>query len=202
MIIVGTLLLSFGVAVFSIPYRLVAGGITGLAIILESAFPVRFLSAEVYASLLTWLLFALGWIFLGSSFATKTLVSTAVYPLGISLFSSFLSQPPAATPLSDLSQAPVFLLLLAAVCGGILVGTGCAIIFRNGGSSGGMDVLALILCRYIPRLSSARAIFMLDALTVLFGVVVIRSPLLLLFGILHALVCALVIELLYVKVKN
>ena len=190
-IIVGTLLLSFGVAAFSIPYRLVAGGTTGLAIILESALPFGFLTAEVYASLLTWLFFALGWIFLGSSFSIKTLISTAVYPLGISIFSSF-------SPTLYSTPSPSFL-IMAAIAGGLLVGTGCAVIFRSGGSSGGTDVIALIVCRYFPRLSSARAIFMLDALTVLLGVLVIRSLLLSLLGILHALVCAWVIEVLYVK---
>lgn len=196
-VLIGTLILSFGVAVFSIPYRLVAGGITGLAIILEAAIPVQFLTAETFAVLLSWFFFAWGWIFLGTSFSLKTLISTAVYPLGLSLFAPLAPQEIAEIGALPNSMPSESVLILAAVAGGLLVGVGCAIVFRNGGSSGGTDVLALILCRYFPRIRCATAILILDALIVFFGMAVIRSPLLALLGILHALVCATVIRLLY-----
>ena len=164
---------------------------------MEAAIPVRFLTAETLAALLSWFFFAWGWIFLGTSFSLKTLISTAVYPMGLSLFAPLAPQKAAELEGVTSTVPSESVLILAAVVGGLLVGVGCAIVFKNGGSSGGTDVLVLTLCRYFPRIKCATAILILDALIVFFGMAVIRSPLLALLGILHAVVCATVIRLLY-----
>lgn len=193
--VAGTLILSFGVAVFCIPFRLVAGGVTGLAIVFSSLFPLKYITPEVWIALFSWGLFVLGWIILGAKFSLKTLVSTAVYPFGISLFSSLLSTEAVEALYRSLGAGwGLLFLVFSAAAGGALVGTGCALILRGGGSSGGTDVLALILCRYFPRLKSATAILMVDALIILIGAAVSSSPLLSLLGILHAVICASVIR--------
>ena len=74
----------------------------------------------------------LGWQFIRTSF-----IST----LSVSLFYKIWELFPPMMP--DLSSWP----LLAAVLGGIFVGTGVGIIIRQGGSSGGDDALALIISR-------------------------------------------------------
>ena len=193
--VAGTLILSFGVAVFCIPFRLVAGGVTGLAIVFSSLFSPKYITPEVWIALFSWGLFVLGWIILGAKFSLKTLVSTAVYPFGISLFSSLLSTEAVEALYRSLGAGwGLMFLVFSAAAGGALVGTGCALILRGGGSSGGTDVLALILCRSFPRLNSATAILMVDALIILIGAAVSSSPFLSLLGILHAVICAGVIR--------
>ena len=85
MIILGTAVLAFGAAIFLIPFDLVTGGISGLAIVVERVLPFD-LSIDFYLTLFTWGLFFMGLVFLGKSFALKTLVSTVFYPILFSLF--------------------------------------------------------------------------------------------------------------------
>jgi uncharacterized membrane-anchored protein YitT (DUF2179 family) len=86
LVIVGTLILSFGAAIFIIPFDLVTGGISGIAIILNKVIPIEFLTVDVIITITTWLLFFAGLFILGKSFALKTLISTIIYPIGVSLF--------------------------------------------------------------------------------------------------------------------
>ena len=85
-IIFGTVLLAFGTGVFLVPFNLVTGGISGLSIILVNIIRIDILTVDVFVTILTWLLFFLGWIILGSEFTLKTLVSAIVYPIALSIF--------------------------------------------------------------------------------------------------------------------
>ena len=77
LVIAGTMVLSFGVGMFLIPFDLVTGGISGVGVLIHYAFQsVPFLgelSADVYISILNTIFFFIGWIILGRSFAAKTL---------------------------------------------------------------------------------------------------------------------------------
>ena len=85
LVIFGTAVLAFGTAVFIVPFDLVTGGVSGLAIVLEKIVPFA-LSIDFYITALTWILFFLGLIFLGRGFAIKTLLSTVFYPILFTLF--------------------------------------------------------------------------------------------------------------------
>lgn len=74
LIVFGTVLLAFGTGVFLVPFNLVTGGMSGLAISLVNFIPIEFLTVDVYVTILTWSLFILGWIFLGTDFTMKTFV--------------------------------------------------------------------------------------------------------------------------------
>lgn len=89
LVILGTLVLSFGVGIFIVPFELVTGGVTGLSIVIKHALSsIPFFDSvdiSVYVGVINWILFAVGFIFLGKSFAAKTFVSTLVYPIGLAL---------------------------------------------------------------------------------------------------------------------
>ena len=87
LVVVGTLILAFGTALFILPFDLVCGGISSIAIILNNLLGVDFISIDTLITIITWTLFFIGLIFLDKNFALKTLISTIVYPIGISLFS-------------------------------------------------------------------------------------------------------------------
>lgn len=173
----GTMVLAFAVGGLILPQKLVVGGVAGLSLCLAPLLP---LSAEEILPILTWGLFFLGWAVFGHKFAAKTLLSSTLYPLGITLFSKL--------PL------PAFSPLIAALFGGLLVGVGCAMTFLGGGSSGGIDVAALTLCKFIPRLKRARALFLLDALIILLGALILRNLILTALGILSAFTTALALD--------
>ena len=194
LVILGTGVLAFGTAIFIVPFDLVTGGVSGIAIVLEKIIPLN-ISMDVYISVLTWTLFVLGFIFLGKDFAVKTLVSTIFYPILFSLFYALVN--PAVLGgifVIQNSQYKDIAVLLAAVFGGAFVGAGCAITFVAGGSTGGVDIIAFLICKVFKKLKSSFVIFAVDAIIVILGVFIIKDIVLSLLGITSAFLCAIVID--------
>ncbi|MGM9632206.1 MAG: YitT family protein [Eubacteriales bacterium] len=194
LVIFGTGVLALGTAVFIVPFDLVTGGISGIAIVLQKIIPLE-LSIDFYITALTWILFFMGLIFLGKDFAAKTLISSIFYPILFSV-SYMLVSPDVLGGLFYLqgSEYHDISVLLAAVFGGVFVGAGCAITFLAGGSTGGVDVLAFLMCKVFRKLKSSVVIFIIDATIVVLGVFVINNIVLSLLGIISAFVCATVID--------
>lgn len=189
----GTAVLAFGTAVFIEPYNLVTGGVSGLAIVLADFIPFE-LDFNFYYTAITWVLFFLGLIFLGSGFAVKTLISTIFCPVFVSLFSHLVDQHTLnGIFVMQNSQYQDIAVLLAAVCGGACVGAGCAITFIAGGSTGGVDILAFLLIRAFKKIKSSHLIFAIDAIIVALGFF-INDIVISLLGIISAFICAAVID--------
>ncbi len=195
LVVLGTAILAFGVAVFMIPYDLVAGGVAGISIILDKIIDSEIFTVDLMVTILTWAIFFLGLIFLGKSFSMKTLLSTVVYPPCVSLFMR-LASPDVLGGYFYLqgNENPEIALLLAPFVGGALVGAGCALTFLGGGSTGGTDILAFIACKIFPRLKSSVAIFIVDTSVVILGVFVINNIIVSLLGIVSTVVSAFVID--------
>lgn len=194
MIMIGTAVLSFGTAIFLVPFDLVTGGVSGLGIVLEKIMPFDF-SIDFYITVITWLLFALGIIFLGTNFAIKTLISTIFYPIFFTLFYNLVENK-ALNGLFVLQNSKYqdIAVLLAALFGGAFVGAGCALTFKAGGSSGGVDILAFLLTKIFKKIKSSYIIFAIDAVIVILGIFIIDDLVLSLLGISSALVCSMVID--------
>lgn len=193
--IFGTLVLAFSSAIFILPFGLVTGGMTGLSIVLEAAIPLSFFTAERILTFLTWGLFLLGALTLGKAFAAKTLVSAIVYPVGIAFFTR-LASGEMFGGLFNLQGAGYGALsfLLAALFGGVLAGAGCALTFLGGGSTGGTDIVAFLICRLFPRVKSSHAIFAVDATIILLGMLVTKDLTITLLGILSAFLSSAAID--------
>ncbi len=193
--ILGTLVLAFGTAIFILPFSLVAGGMSGMAIVLDRMIPLDFLTEDLIITILTWGLFLAGLFLLGKSFAAKTLISAIVYPLGISLFLE-LSDPNVLGGFFYMQGAEhgQISFLLAALFGGVFVGTGCALTFLGGGSTGGTDIIAFTICKIFPRLKSSVVIFSVDAVIVISGMFIVGDLVISLLGILSAFIASAVID--------
>ena len=198
-IIVGTLILAFGTSLFMLPYDLVTGGVSGYAIVLSQIIPPEILSVELIITILTWTMFFLGLIVLGKSFAMKTLISTIVYPIGVALFSNITNENFLGGFFNlNTSEYSGVGVLLAALFSGVLVGLGCALSFLGGGSTGGVDVIAFVICKIFKRLRSSVVIFVVDASAVLLGMFVIKDFVISLLGIVSAFVAALVVDKVFI----
>ena len=57
LVVVGTLILAFGTAVFLLPFDLVAGGMSGMAIVIDEIVKVEFITVDLIITVLTWTLF-------------------------------------------------------------------------------------------------------------------------------------------------
>lgn len=198
LVICGTLILAFGSAVFIIPFNLVVGGVTSVAIIIKNFVPSDFLTIDLIVFVLTWLLFFVGLVFLGRDFALKTLVSSIIYPFGISFF-TFVSSQKVLNGFFNLNSGELseISIILASVFGGVLIGVGCALTFIGGGSTGGMDILAFIICKINKKLRSSYVIFTLDLIVITLGVFSIKNFAVTLLGIVSIFISAMVVDKLF-----
>jgi len=130
-ILIGSLITAVAVNGFLIPYKILSGGVTGIAILIHYFFH---LSPGLLIFLLNIPIFLLGARYISKRFTSLSLI-------GMLSFAFFL-------PLTKGLVFPVQDLILAAVFGGILSGLGMGIVFRKRGSLGGTDIIAVIFNKY------------------------------------------------------
>lgn len=209
LVIVGTIILSIGTSIFMLPFDLVTGGVSGYSIVISNAIqmlpadvvkliPAQLITTETIITILTWAMFFIGLIVLGRSFAMKTLISTIVYPIGVAIFSNLIREN-FMNGFFNLSTYDRSIgLILATVFSGVFIGLGCALSFIGGGSTGGVDVIAFIICKMFKRLRSSVVIFAVDASAILLGMFVIRDFSISLMGIVSAFIAAYVIDKVFI----
>lgn len=151
----GNLALAVGVALFVLPNDVLSGGLAGIAIAIE---PLVHLDPQLVINGGTLLLFVVGALFLGKAFALKTIVSSILYPMFVTLLTTFV----------DTSQF-VMDPYLATIYGGVFMGVGVGCVFRTGASTGGVDIPPLIIHKY-THVPVSTLVMIVDALTVLLGV--------------------------------
>ncbi len=134
----GNAILAFLVAAFIIPHGILMGGTTGIGIVLSHIFPA--LDVSLLILILNVLLLLMGLLLLGRKFAATTVASSFLYPAFLALFQRI----PGVDRLTD---NPV----LAAVFAGVLMGIALGLVMRVGSSTGGMDIVALILAKWTHR---------------------------------------------------
>ena len=209
LVIFGTVILAFGSAVFLIPFDLVMGGTSGIAIVIKTLFPEGISPdmAEMYVNiavaLITWSLFFVGLIFLGRDFAAKTLLSTIVYPLAFPLLTKLVS-PDVLGGFFYLqgSEHEELALVFAGVVGGILLGAGCAIAFLGGGTTGGTDIIAFLIGKFFPKLKISQITFFVDFTIIFLGVFAVNDLILSGIGVLSAYVSSMVIDKIFLGGKT
>ena len=132
---ISTLIMAVGIYFFKFANNFTFGGITGIAVLVTKFLPI---SASDFSFVVNILLLIIGWIVLGKSFAEKTAYSTILLSVSLSLLERIypMSHPLTNEPLLEL----IFAILLPAL--------GSAILFNIGASSGGTDVIAMILKKY------------------------------------------------------
>lgn len=130
-VLLGNIILAVAVAAFIVPNGIVMGGATGIALTITHYVPM---SLSVVLLCINVVLFLSGAFVLGKKFAVTTIVSTFLYPLCLSI----VQKIPGIATLTD-NQ------LLSAIYAGVLMGIGIGIIVRVGASTGGTDIIALIL---------------------------------------------------------
>ena len=148
---VGVIFLTVGVYFFKIPNGFVTGGVSGIGTILGKALPI--LSSATWIAAINILLLLIGFIFVGK----ETGIRTTYCSLAFSFFSMILEKIiPVTEPLTN----QPFLELVYAI---FLTAVGSAIMFSQSASSGGTDIVALILKKY-SRLNVGQALLYSDLL--------------------------------------
>ena len=130
-ILFGNVILAFAISSLILDNHIVAGGVSGLSSVVSYYSGI---SVSLIVGIINIALFLIGFFFLGKTFAMKTLVSTFSFPILL----EFFNQQPSLHGLFD-DQ------LLVCILGGLLLGVGMAIILKAGASTGGFDIIALVL---------------------------------------------------------
>lgn len=152
---VGAFILAAGFVLFITPYKIVPGGVYGISIVLHHLFgtPVG-LVALAFDIPLT----IIGIKVLGPRFGVKTVVGfvlTAVFVDGITYFYG-------TEPLVEGDA------LLSSIFGGLFIGVGLGLIFKSRATSGGTDIVAMMISKY-TKLPVGRLLILVDSAIVLVG---------------------------------
>lgn len=166
-----------GVALFVDPNDLAPGGFTGLAIMINRLIPVN--TGMLY------LILNIPVILLGiRKFGWKFTVSTLYSILAVSLF----------TDLFHLMTPVTYDPLLGAVFGGALIGVGIGLVMRNGGTTGGADIVIKCLKIRIPHMKTGTLMLMLDAAIIGMSGIVFGNFNAVLYGILSSVATSVALD--------
>ena len=153
-VVVGTFILAIAVETFIIPYRILSGGVAGIAVALH---PILHISATLIANSVLIILLIIGSFILGKEFLKNTVLSCIAYPIFTSILSGRV----------NVVVDPI----LASLYGGLIAGAGVGIVLKTGASTGGMDIPPLIINK-LTGIKLSTLVLITDYLTVLLGLFV------------------------------
>lgn len=149
--ILGAALYSVGVMAFITPSEISPGGVTGISTILSDFVG---LSVGFWVIVLNIPLVIIGLVSFGIKFIGKTAAATFINAVMIDVVGAFLPQYSGDK-------------LLAAIFGGIFMGSGLALVMLRGATTGGIDIVAKLTNRRYPHLSMGRLMLAIDAVIVI-----------------------------------
>ncbi len=184
LIISGIILMNLGFYFFFLPMDLVTGGVTGISVIVET------LNIDAWITILVLNIIFMfgGLIFLGKEFFLRTIFGSLFSPFIVFLLQIF--NVPEDLIINQLTETP---LLVSAVLGSLLVGFGLGIVFRNGGSTGGMDIAQVIMHKKYHQ-NYTFSFLITDGVIVLLGFLVFRDVEKLLFSIASVILMSIIID--------
>jgi len=178
-ITIGSLFVALSLNLFLVPNKIAAGGISGIATV------IYYISNHKLPIGMTMLalnlpIFIMGVKTIGAHFGIKSIYGTIV----LSVITDALS----------FLQPLTYDRLLASIFGGILMGLGLAVVLLYGATTGGTDMLARILHKFIPSFSIGQILLGLDISVIILASAVFRNYELGLYAILTLYVCSKVID--------
>ena len=157
-IIFGTFIMAASVSFFLLPNELSSGGFSGIATIIYYIFKVPM---GITIVVLNIPLIILASFKIGKNFIFKSIIGTSA----LSLFIDFLDK---FQPLTNDK-------FLACIYGGILTGIGTSLILKANASTGGSDLLSLIIKEYKPMARTSTLITIIDFIIIFFNVLFLRK---------------------------
>ena len=136
LITVGALIASAAIFFFMLPSNVAIGSGSGLAMILSNFIPLPVSAISLIQNVL---LLIIGFVLIGPEFGAKTVYASVIVPVGIGVFELLFPN------FQSLTQDP----LIDIICYILICGIGMAILFSLNASSGGLDIVAKILNKYL-----------------------------------------------------
>lgn len=153
MYLIGSVLFAVAIDMFTSPNNIAPGGVTGLATI------VNYLTdLPIGATMLVMNIpiFVISGFIIGWDYVIRSLVCLGISSLVVDLMGPIIP---------EYSGEPI----ISAVFGGVGMGIGLALIFMRGGSTGGTDIVARIVQKFFPHMTTGNLILLIDAMVVTFA---------------------------------
>lgn len=159
LITLGMLLFVLGWSVFLVPNHLIGGGVTGLSSVIQYATGGVIKMGYSYF-VINIILLVIALFILGSSFGVKTVYATVIASIGLNIFQDIIPMEICQALAIDNGK------LMSSIMGGILIGVGIGLCMIQGGSTGGTDIIALIVNKY-RNVSPGKVIMYVDVIIIL-----------------------------------
>lgn len=130
-VVVGSIILAFGLYYFNYRYEIGEGGVIGLLLLIKNVFHIP---VPVVSIIIDFSLFIVGIKYFGKTFLLKATLATICFASSYACFEQFPNLVPTINHIS-----------VVIILAGLFVGVGVGLIVLAGGASGGDDVIALIL---------------------------------------------------------
>lgn len=177
MFLFGIVLTAFGVSLFTLPNKIVGGGVSGVSTILYHTLHIQ---PGLSSLVINVVLLIIGFKVLGKRFVAATLVGSGLLSLFIQLFSYL---PPITENIA-----------LATVFGGVVYGAGIGFALASGGSTGGTDILGRLLQHSLPFLPIGKLLMVVDGVVIFLSFVFFGNVELTLYGILMLFISTYTID--------
>lgn len=156
LITIGVLLVGISVVYFFEPNNITAGGITGLAIVINNYLP--YIPVGILMLIMDAILYVVAFLIIGSKFGAKSIYASLVLSTFIYILEKFI-------PFNVTND-----LILATVFGTIMSALGMAIVFNANASTGGTDIIAKILNKFI-HIDIGKGLLIVDFFVTLLGAI-------------------------------
>ncbi|MBN1821056.1 MAG: YitT family protein [Prolixibacteraceae bacterium] len=155
----GLLLFAISWTLFLLPAEITGGGISGLGATIFYAYKIP-IGVTYFAVNIILVIISLK--VLGASFGIKTIISMSLLTVLLTVFQEVFQ------------HGIIDDMFLSAVLGGMLGGVGLGVVFSRGGSTGGTDIIAMIVNKY-RNISPGRIILYCDVIIIASSYIVFRS---------------------------
>lgn len=188
-LVCGSILMSAGFVLFMNPYQVVPGGVYGLGIVLHALFPS--IQVGTFGLMFDIPLLLIGLKVFGRMFGVKTVCSALLIPVVMNGMTYLIGENPATMFGGNMNLSQD--MFLVCIFGGVFLGCGTGLIIKGHATSGGTDIIAMLLTRY-TRMRFSRAILLVDSCIIVFGMVVLGDWRLPLYSLITIFVSSRIID--------
>lgn len=185
-ITLGLFINALGWTAFLIPAKITGGGITGVATLIFYATEIP---VWIPYLIINAILILVSIKVLGKSFGIKTIYSTAVLTVFFSVLQGIITEPIVTEN------------FMSSVLGGIMAGVGVGIVFSQGGSTGGTDIIAMMINKY-RNISPGKIILYADVIIISSSFLIFKSIEKIVYGYVTMAVTAYAIDLVLTGAKR
>ena len=157
MLLVGCLIVAFSFNLFFLRYNIVCFGVSGVSLVL-SKFGVN---PSMFIMVAHLILIVISYFFLGIDDVKNQIVGALIYPVFVEL----------TLYVTDMIDFGNLEMIVIAVMGGVLAGIGYGLIYKSGFSTGGTDVIGLLICKY-TKISMGNAMMFVNVAIIVIGKIV------------------------------